>query len=195
MTMIVSLPIRYRLLTAALFTTALGSACFAAETAPVVQAPVPIVTNDAKVEASLREFDHFLDVNPRMQELVQSNMDQLDNKTFLDEHPELKAELERQPNIAPALKAEPNFLIHRTLARSARRPVIRQDMAQLDRFLAAHPDIHSEVKKKPRLLVDPDYMIAHPVLAKFYQENPALSTILLERQEKRDAKKAAGEQK
>jgi hypothetical protein len=124
-----------------------------------------------------------------MQELLQANMDQLDNQAFLDQHPDLKAELQKQPTIAPALKAEPNFLIHRTVARSAHRPVIRQDMAMLDHFLEAHPDIRTEVRKKPRLLVDPDYMIAHPALAKFYQENPALSTILLERQEKRDAKK------
>jgi hypothetical protein len=195
--MIVSLPVRYRLFTAALFTAAFGSSCFAAETAstPTVQAPVPIVTNDAKVEASLRELDHFLDVNPRMQELLQTNIDQIEHESFIDQHPEWKEELKRNPNIAPALKAEPNFLLHRTLAHTARRPVIRQDMAQLDHFLEAHPDIRTEVKKRPRLLVDPDYLIAHPVLAKFYQENPALSTILFERQEKRDAKKATSEQK
>jgi hypothetical protein len=148
--------------------------------APAPKTPVPIVSEDTKVQNGLRALDQFLDVNPKMAELLQNNLDRIDQPAFIEQHPEWKEAMQKQPAIAGALKSERNFLLHRTLVRMTHAPVVRREIVQLDQFLATHPDIRTQVEKSPRLLADTEFLTAHPSLATFYQQHPGLSTILLQ---------------
>ncbi len=188
-----SSPLRALCSAAALACGLFAPGVFAADPAPQVE--VPIVSMDAAVQQELLSLDRLLDTNPKLEETLRTNLDQLTQETFRAQNPDVDALLKRQPGLVRALKSERHFFINRQVARLARAKVTRKDAVALDEFLTAHPAIAKDLAKKPGQIVEGSFLIAHPPLAKFFEAHPALSSVLLQRSDKKagggkaDAKK------
>jgi len=172
-----------------LATTLLGCGfavgAFAADPAPQIE--VPIISMDEAVQKELINLDRLLDSNPKLEEKLRTNLDQLTLDTFRAQNPDVDALLKRQPGLVRALKSERHFFINRQVARLARAKVTRKDAVALDEFLTAHPDIAKELRKKPGQIVEGSFLIAHPPLARFFETHPALSSVLLQRSDKKQS--------
>ncbi len=167
---------------------------FAASFAPAAalraeETSVPIVSNDAQVRKDLAALDAALNSNPKLEEALSANLDQITQESFRAKNPEVDTLIKQQPGIVAALKSEPHFLLHRAIGRIGRTKVLRADAIKLDEFLNAHPDIAGPLDKRPRQIADPKFLAAHPALAQFLDEHPGLSTVLMERA---DGQKKAG---
>jgi hypothetical protein len=158
----------------------------AAESAP---AELPILSTDDVVKKELLDLDKLLASNPALEEKLRANVDRLTEDTFRAENPDIDNLLKVRPNLGRALKSEQNFFITRALARNAKAPMLKKDVAEFDKFLVRNPDVRKALQKSPRQIMQPDFLIAHPALAKFLEEHPALSSVLLQRS---DGKKGDG---
>jgi hypothetical protein len=159
--------------------------------ADAVAAPeVPIISLDAKVQKDLANLDRLLASDPKLEEKLRNNIDQLSQEKFLAENPDIGALVKKQPTLPASLKTERHYFVNRQVARLAADKVTRKDALALDEFLTAHPDISKALIKKPNLIVDANFLIANPSLAKFLETHPSLSSVLLKRSDKKSAKEA-----
>ncbi|MES2695384.1 MAG: hypothetical protein V4773_18045 [Verrucomicrobiota bacterium] len=151
---------------------------------------VPIISLDETIQKDLLNLDRLLDTNPKLEEELRTNADRLTESVFRAQNPEIDALLKRQPGLVKALKTEKHFFVHRQVARIAQQKVLRKDAVALDNFLTANPEIAKALRKKPSLIVDGSFLVAHPPLAKFFEAHPGLSSVLLKRQENKKEKDA-----
>jgi len=176
-------------LVALLAPLALLTAGRAAEEANDDAAPVPIISADETVQNELLNLDRLLETNPKLEETLRNNIDRLSDDAFRQQHPEVDALIKRRPGVVRALRAERQFFVFRVVGRLARGKLLRKDMIDLDRFLASHADIRKALLKKPGQIVQSDFLIANPAYAQFMQEHPSLSTILLQRADRKEKAK------
>jgi hypothetical protein len=162
----------------------MGATLAAAEPTPPAapKVAVPIVSSDEAVKKELMELDRVLDANPKFEEILRKNIDQLEQEAFRKNNPDIDVLIKQQPGIVLALKVERHFLIHRYVARRARGPLLRPDVLALDKFLTGHRDIRAALDNEPAQIVNANFLIAHPSLGEFFDQHPSLSTILLEKQ-------------
>jgi len=146
------------------------------------KARVLILSSDEAVQKNLQDLDQLLEANPKFEEILRNNVDQLEQAEFRRSNPDLDLVLQQKPGIVYALKVERHFLIHRSVVRLARGPVLRPDVLALDDFLAEHPAVRKALEKDPAQIVQSSFLIAHPNLADFFTAHPGLSTVLLEKQ-------------
>jgi hypothetical protein len=156
---------------------------------------IAIVSKDEAVQSELLKLDRLLETNPKLEEALRTNLDQLTQATFRAKNPEVDALLKRQPGLVRALNTERHFFVHRWVARIAPGRVTRKDVVALDEFLSAHPDIAKALHRQPTQLVEGQFLIEHPPLAKFFEAHPALSSVLLERGDKKSDPKAPKKKK
>ena len=157
----------------------------AAEVTPPAapRSATPIISADETVQKNLVALDRLLDVsNPKLEEILRKNIDQLEAEEFRKANPEIDVVLKEQSWIVPALKMERHFLIHRYVAHRARGPLLRPDIVALDNFLSAHREIGRELDNDPSQILEASFLVAHPSLGKFFDQHPSLSTVLLEKQ-------------
>jgi hypothetical protein len=165
---------------------------FAADPAPAeVASAVPIISADETVQKELLNLDRLLETNPKLEETLRNNIDHLSDETFRKKNPEVDALIKRHPGVVRALKTEQQFFVLRIVGRLAHGKLLRKDMVDLDKFLVSHLDIRAALMKRPNQIVQSDFLIAHPALAKFMEQHPSLSTVLLQRAEKKEKDKAA----
>lgn len=160
----------------------------AAEVTPPVapRSATPIITSDEAVQKNLVALDRLLDVsNPKLEETLRKNIDQLDAGEFRKTNPEIDVVLTEQPWIVSALKVERHFLIHRYVAHRARGPLLRPDIVAFDNFLSAHREIGRALDNDPAQILEASFLVTHPSLGKFFDQHPNLSTVLLEKQQAR----------
>ena len=173
-----------------------GAVCGAADQPTSIEkTEVPIISMDEAVQKELLKLNQVLDANPKLEEQLRANVDRLTDSVVRAQHPELDALLKRQPDLPKALKSEQHFFVHRQIARLGRAKVTRKDAVELDKFLTQHTDISKALRKNPGQIVSPEFLIAHPPLAKFLESHPALSSVLLKRNDGSKKDKAAAPKK
>jgi hypothetical protein len=79
----------------------------------------------------------------------------------------------------------------RAVGRLARGKLLRKDIVDLDKYLDTHDAVRDALQKRPNQIVQSDFLIAHPSLAKFMEDHPGLSTVLLERADQREKNRAS----
>ncbi|MDP3073103.1 MAG: hypothetical protein Q8N18_22610 [Opitutaceae bacterium] len=141
------------------------------------------ISADAAVQKELAELERVLNANSKLEETLRINIDQLMSQSFRAQNPDVDALLKKQPGLANALKVDQQFLLRRAIARLARVKVTRPDALALDQFLKDHPDIRKALQKSPGQIVDAQFLIANPALARFMETHPALSSVLLKKQD------------
>jgi hypothetical protein len=171
---------------------------FAAEPAPDdAISSLPVISADETVQKELLNLDRLLETNPKLEETLRTNRDHLSDENFQKQNPEVAALIKKNPGIVRALRTERHFFVLRAVGRLARGKLLRKDMVDLDKYLDTHEAVREALVKRPNQIVQSDFLIAHASLAKFMEDHPSLSTVLLERADKREkdrVKKAAGQQ-
>jgi len=143
--------------------------------------PVPILTTDEKIQAELNSLNLFFDTNSQVEEALRANADKATDAAFLKLNPAWDQHLKLRPDTIRALRAERGFLLHRALARMARTPLLRDEVAQFDAFLDQNPALRQQLERTPRLIGDSAFLIANPRLADFLDAHAGLNTALVER--------------
>lgn len=122
-------------------------------------------------------MDQFLDKHPEIDERLEKDPSLIDNREFIENHPELKEFLAEHPELRQAFKDNPDQFMHREERFDASREgdrAPRWDLAGMDRFLDSHPEIAEQVRKDPSLLDNQKFLTAHPALQDYLQQHPDL---------------------
>lgn len=135
--------------------------------------------------AELANLDRFLDSHPEIAEQVRKNPSLLENnkwvaahqdlQTFLSQHPQLHNELMENPNAF--MSAETRYDQRegqRQFVGGGDRDVNRAELANMDRFMDAHPEIGEQLRKNPSLVDDKHFVNSHPELREFLASHPGV---------------------
>ena len=120
----------------------------------------------------LEQFNRFLDSHPDISAQVRKNPTLLVNYDYLQSHPELNAFLKARPQLNAEVSQ--NSAAFMQLEDRLDQPGGRRDLAQLDRFLDSHPDIDRQLRQKPWLVTNYEFLQGHPDLNTFLQDHPQL---------------------
>jgi hypothetical protein len=143
------------------------------------------MTNRDNDRRDVASFDRFLDQHREIAQQVRKDPSLLDNRNFVQNHPELQTYLQDNPGVRDQIRQDPNGFMrqedaydHDTNMRDrdtgAGRDNDRRDVANFDRFLDGHREIAEQVRKDPSLLDNRNFVQDHPVLQAYLQDNPAV---------------------
>jgi hypothetical protein len=148
----------------------------------------------------LVHFDEFLDNHREVDERLRKDPALVDNREFVQSHPELQAYLQDHPRISEDIKADPNAFMHREerlqrhddeLARQAdrrdddrngdvrrdddrNRDLRRDELAHFDQFLDTHRETAEQLRKDPSLADNGEFVNSHPALMAFLKDHPGV---------------------
>jgi phage-related protein/dsDNA-binding SOS-regulon protein len=120
----------------------------------------------------LARFDSFLDTHPEIAEQLRKNPSLVDDREYVNNHPELQAYLQEHPQIREELTENPRSFM-RQEDRFDRRDddATRPELANFDGFLDKHPEIAEQLRKNPALADNKEFLQNHPALQQFLQEH------------------------
>ncbi len=129
----------------------------------------------------LASFDSFLDSHPEMAEQLHRNPSLVDDREYVNNHPELQAYLQDHPGVREELRENPRAFMRdeNRFDRSASDrdrgdDANRRELANFDAFLDKHPEIAEQVRKNPSLADNREFLQNHPALQQFMQEHPGV---------------------
>jgi hypothetical protein len=120
------------------------------------------------------QFDHFMDSHPTIAAQVRQKPWLLTNYNFLQSHPDLNEFLKSRPQLNAEISQ--NSVAFMQLENRLDTPDGRRDLAELDRFMDSHPSISAQLKQKPWLVTNYEFLQSHPDLNTFLQNHPQLRT-------------------
>lgn len=126
-------------------------------------------------------LDAFLDAHPTLGDQLQSNPSLINNRNFVNQHPELAAFLQAHPELAEDWGSNPqaamNALsrIDALQAKSGGVIIARAQVSTFDAFLDGHAAITEELRAHPALITESAYVNAHPELKGFLASNPGIA--------------------
>jgi phage-related protein len=116
----------------------------------------------------LASFDTFLDGHPEIAEQVRKNPSLVDDRDYVNSHPELQAYLQDHPRVHEELTKNPRIFMRKDDRLNDR------ELASLDTFLNSHPEIAEQLRKNPTLADNKEFLQNHPALGQFLQQHPAI---------------------
>ena len=136
----------------------------------------------------LARFDRFLDNHREISEDLRRQPQLVDDREYLERHPELRTFLQDHPAIREEIKENPNDFMRREErfdrhedARERERGDIdrdrgrREELATFDRFLDRHHEVSEQLRRDPSLVRNQQFLENHPALQSFLQEHPRLN--------------------
>jgi phage-related protein len=139
---------------------------------------------DDATRRQLASFDHFLDSHPEVAEQLRKDPSLVNDKEFVEKHPQLQQYLADHPEVRGELSQNPNAIMHQEerFDRRGDQNVTRTELAKMDRFMDSHPEIAEQLRKDPSLVDNKEFVKSHPALQQFladhgdvraeYKENP-----------------------
>ena len=123
----------------------------------------------------LASFDSFLDKHPEMAEQLRRNPSLVDDREYVNNHPELQAYLQDHPQVREELTENPRAFM-RQEDRFDRKDddSARRELANFDAFLDKHPEIAEQLRKNPTLADNKEFLQNHPALQQFLQDHPGV---------------------
>jgi hypothetical protein len=130
-----------------------------------------------ETRGELSRLDAFLDRHQEIAEQLRKNPSLVNDRQFLQQHPELQQFLQDHGNIAAELRRDPNVFMREEQRFDQRedgrdRDMTRGQLAGLDRFLDSHPEIAEQLQKNPALVNDKKFVHDHPALQSYLQQHP-----------------------
>ena len=125
----------------------------------------------------LAAMDRFLDSHPEISEQLRKDPSLIDNKRWVDSHPELQAFLQSHPGVREEFHENPNAFMraeNRYDRHEGDRDTTRPELAAMDRFLDSHPEISEQLRKDPSLIDNKRWVDSHPELQAFLQSHPGV---------------------
>jgi hypothetical protein len=127
----------------------------------------------------LAALDDFLNGHPEVAEQLRKDPSLIDNKQWVDSHPELRQFLQEHPELAQEFRQEP-----REFMQAEERYANYEDrhdhwtpqqLAVMNQFLESHPEIAEQLRKDPSLVDNQQWVNNHPQFREFLQVHPELA--------------------
>jgi len=128
----------------------------------------------------LANMDRFMDSHPEIAEQLKKDPSLVDNKEFVQNHPALQEFLANHPGVREEYKENPNAFMHqeerfdRQEDNRGDRDVTRGELANMDRFMDAHPEIAEQLRRDPSLVDNKEFAQNHPALQEFLNTHPGV---------------------
>lgn len=141
-------------------------------------------------------FDQFLDSHPKLADQIHNDPTLVNNDRFVKNHPVLKDYLDDHPGVREKIKDNPGAFTTREELHARRVDVgmtnrdqepqdrdadrdrdqgpTGQQLAEFDKFLDSHKNIAADLKQKPWLATNYEYLQAHPEFNSFLNDHPEL---------------------
>jgi hypothetical protein len=134
--------------------------------------------DDGNASRDAVRFARFLDDHPWVARDLQRDPTLANDARYLEEHRSLREFVANNSDVRRALRADPYAVLrhaHR-IERAARehREIGREEMARFDRFLRDHPEVVHDLHGDPSLVNDRAYLGDHPSFRDFLHEHPAI---------------------
>jgi len=135
----------------------------------------------------LASMDRFMDGHPEIAEQLRKNPSLINNREFVENHPALQEYLQSHPEVREEFKENPNAFMRqenryerhegddrdRDRDRGRRdSDTTRRELASMDRFMDAHPEIAEQLRKNPSLVNNREFVENHPALQQYLQSHP-----------------------
>lgn len=124
-------------------------------------------------------MDRYFDQHPEVLEQLRANPWLLDNRDFLEHHPEIATYLRNHPEFAEFVHRNPRAFMdqerwfERHEGGEAREGITGREVASFDRdYLDHHPEVTEALSRNPALLDDNKWLGEHPELAEYMKDHP-----------------------
>lgn len=131
----------------------------------------------------LANFDRFLDSHPILERELESNPSLVNDANYVQSEPDLQIFLSHHPNVKAEVQRDPSYLQrHKNPDLSTANPsryqggsgVTSADTQRLDQFLDTHRDVALQLKQNPALIDDSTFLGQHADLQAFLNSNPGM---------------------
>jgi phage-related protein len=128
----------------------------------------------------LANMDHFMDSHPEIAEQLRKDPSLVNNKQFVQSHPDLQQFLADHPGVREEYKENPSAFMNREQRFDRRedqgrdRDVTRGELANMDHFMDSHPEIAEQLRKDPSLVNNKQFVQSHPALQQFLADHPGV---------------------
>jgi hypothetical protein len=136
----------------------------------------------------LANMDHFMDSHPEIAEQLRKDPSLVDNKQFVQSHPDLQRFLADHPGVREEYKENPNAFMHQEERFDRRedfnthrdRDVTGGELSSFNEFMEGHSSIAGELSKNPSLANNQEYLENHPALNDYLKAHPQVHEELSE---------------
>jgi phage-related protein len=136
----------------------------------------------------LANMDHFMDSHPEIAEQLQKDPSLVNNKQFVQSHPDLQQFLADHPGVREEYKENPNAFMHQEQRFDRRedfnthrdRDVTGGELSSFNEFMEGHSNIAGELSKNPSLANNQEYLENHPALNDYLKAHPQVHEELSE---------------
>ncbi|HEV2715522.1 MAG TPA: hemophore-related protein [Terriglobales bacterium] len=116
----------------------------------------------------LESFDSFLDSNPEVGRELARNPSLVNDRNFVDKHPNLARYLQNHPGVREEIRENPQgFMQREKRFENSGEDITNTELRNFDNFLDSHPQISKDLQKNPGLMDDQNYSNSHPELKEF----------------------------
>lgn len=137
----------------------------------------------------LANFDRFMDSHSEIAEQVRKDPSLVNNREFVEKHPELQEFLQNHPGVREEIKENPNAFMRQENRyertedgrdgdnrkdKDRDRDTTRRELANFDHFMDSHPEIAEQLRKNPSLVDNREFVEQHPALHDYLQDHPAV---------------------
>jgi hypothetical protein len=125
----------------------------------------------------LADFSTFLNDHPELAAQLQKDPSLMDNREFVDSRPELQKFMDGHPEIRADVNSNPVEFMRqedRYEQQLGDRRIRPSELEAMGQFLDRHPEIAEQLQKDPSLIDKPQFVENHPELKEFLAQHPEL---------------------
>ena len=127
----------------------------------------------------LAGFDQFADSHREIAEQLRKNPSLVNNREFVENHPQLQAYLQDHPGIRQEMQENPNGFMRQENRFDRHEDArdsgsTREHVASFGAFLGGHSDVARQVSKDPSLVKNDDFVKKHPDFQGFLNSHPGV---------------------
>jgi phage-related protein len=121
-----------------------------------------------------------MDSHPEIAEQLRRDPSLVNNKQFVDNHPDLQQFLAQHPGVREEYTENPNGFMRQEQRFDRREDqardsdVTRRELANMDRFMDSHPEIAEQLRRDPSLVNNKQFVDNHPDLQQFLAQHPGV---------------------
>jgi len=133
--------------------------------------------NRDTIRREVAGMDQFLDAHPEISEQLRRDPSLIKKGEFVNQHPALEQFLQEHPGVRDQFSENPNAFMHREERFDQREnghDATHRELAGMDQFLDAHPEISEQLRRDPALIKKDAFVNQHPALQEFLQQHPGV---------------------